>query len=159
MGSVTVSLVGTVPVNRFTVTFGGSLVGTDLPLMSTNGGIGGTTSTVLPLLNGVTDSLTFDAPIVQGTSTTGGPLVMGLTKVGAGVVALNANSAGAASGYAGLTLVASGELRVVESGLKSDERVVVSGILDAVPGQKVDPQLAMAKAPAAEPTTNSAGAN
>src|SRR5438128_3239777 len=34
-----------------------------------------------------------------------------------------------------------GEMRVIESGLKNDERVVVSGILDAVPGQKVDPQL------------------
>ena len=34
-----------------------------------------------------------------------------------------------------------GEMQVVESGLKPDERVVVSGILDAVPGQKVDPQL------------------
>jgi RND family efflux transporter MFP subunit len=52
-----------------------------------------------------------------------------------------------------------GELRVVESGLKSDERVVVSGILEAVPGQKVDPQLSTAKSAAAEPTTNSAGAN
>ena len=31
-------------------------------------------------------------------------------------------------------------MQVVESGLKPDERVVVSGILDAVPGQKVDPQ-------------------
>src|SRR5437763_118364 len=31
-----------------------------------------------------------------------------------------------------------GELRLVESGLKPDERVVVAGILDAIPGQKVD---------------------
>jgi RND family efflux transporter MFP subunit len=44
-----------------------------------------------------------------------------------------------------------GEMRVVESGLKPDERVVVSGILEAVPGQKVDPQLQTPKAAAAEP--------
>src|SRR5947208_2159496 len=46
----------------------------------------------------------------------------------------------------------SGEMRVIESGLKPDERVVVSGILDAVPGQKVDPQLQTPKSAAAEPT-------
>ncbi len=34
-----------------------------------------------------------------------------------------------------------GRMRVVESGLKGDERVVVAGIQDAIPGQKVDPQL------------------
>src|SRR5262249_22259703 len=34
-----------------------------------------------------------------------------------------------------------GQMRVVTSGLKPDERVVVAGILEAVPGQKVDPQL------------------
>jgi RND family efflux transporter MFP subunit len=45
-----------------------------------------------------------------------------------------------------------GEMRVIESGLKPDERVVVSGILDAVPGQKVDPQLQTPKSAAAEPT-------
>jgi hypothetical protein len=33
-----------------------------------------------------------------------------------------------------------GELAVIESGLKSDERVIVAGLLRAVPGQKVDPQ-------------------
>jgi RND family efflux transporter MFP subunit len=33
-----------------------------------------------------------------------------------------------------------GELRVIESGLKPEDRVVVAGILRAVPGQKVDPQ-------------------
>jgi RND family efflux transporter MFP subunit len=43
------------------------------------------------------------------------------------------------------------EMRVVDSGLKPDERVVVSGILDAVPGQKVDPELQTPKAAAAEP--------
>jgi RND family efflux transporter MFP subunit len=34
-----------------------------------------------------------------------------------------------------------GELQVVENGLKPDDRVVVAGILRAVPGQKVEPQL------------------
>jgi RND family efflux transporter MFP subunit len=33
-----------------------------------------------------------------------------------------------------------GELTVIESGLKADERVIVSGLLRAIPGQKVDPQ-------------------
>jgi RND family efflux transporter MFP subunit len=33
-----------------------------------------------------------------------------------------------------------GEMAVIESGLKPDDRVVVAGILRAVPGQKVDPQ-------------------
>jgi RND family efflux transporter MFP subunit len=47
-----------------------------------------------------------------------------------------------------------GEMRVVESGLKADERVVVSGILDAVPGQKVDPQLQAPKSAAAEPAAS-----
>ncbi len=34
-----------------------------------------------------------------------------------------------------------GPLRVIESGLKPDDRVVVDGILRAIPGQKVDPKL------------------
>jgi RND family efflux transporter MFP subunit len=34
-----------------------------------------------------------------------------------------------------------GGLRVIESGLKGDDRVVVAGLLRAIPGQKVDPQL------------------
>ena len=34
-----------------------------------------------------------------------------------------------------------GELRVIESGLNADDRVVIAGLLRAVPGQKVDPQL------------------
>jgi RND family efflux transporter MFP subunit len=34
-----------------------------------------------------------------------------------------------------------GNLRVIADGLKPDDRVVVSGILRAVPGQKVDPQM------------------
>jgi RND family efflux transporter MFP subunit len=33
-----------------------------------------------------------------------------------------------------------GELAVIESGLKADERVIVAGLLRAIPGQKVDPQ-------------------
>jgi RND family efflux transporter MFP subunit len=44
-----------------------------------------------------------------------------------------------------------GEMRVIESGLKPDDRVVVQGILDAVPGQKVDPQLQIPQAAAAQP--------
>jgi RND family efflux transporter MFP subunit len=43
-----------------------------------------------------------------------------------------------------------GEMRAIESGLKPDERVVVTGILDAIPGQKVDPQLQAPKSAAAE---------
>jgi len=34
-----------------------------------------------------------------------------------------------------------GDLRVIESGLKGDDRVVIAGLLRAIPGQKVDPQL------------------
>jgi RND family efflux transporter MFP subunit len=33
-----------------------------------------------------------------------------------------------------------GDLRVIESGLKADDQVVVAGLLRAIPGQKVDPQ-------------------
>src|SRR6266851_8818552 len=50
------------------------------------------------------------------------------------------------------------EMRVIESGLKPDERVVVSGILGAVPGQKVDPQLQTPKSAAAEPAGSNRGA-
>jgi len=40
-----------------------------------------------------------------------------------------------------------GELRAIDKGLEPDDRVVVAGILRAIPGQKVDPQLkAMASA-------------
>jgi len=35
---------------------------------------------------------------------------------------------------------------VVESGLKPDDRVIVSGLLRAIPGQKVDPQMQTAAA-------------
>jgi RND family efflux transporter MFP subunit len=41
-----------------------------------------------------------------------------------------------------------GELRVVEKGLKPEDRVVVGGLLKAIPGQKVDPQTAAARAAA-----------
>jgi RND family efflux transporter MFP subunit len=34
-----------------------------------------------------------------------------------------------------------GDLRVIERGLKPDDRVVIAGLLRAIPGQKVDPQL------------------
>ena len=46
-----------------------------------------------------------------------------------------------------------GDLRVIESGLKPDDRIVVAGILRAVPGQKVDPQLETATATPAGPVT------
>jgi RND family efflux transporter MFP subunit len=46
-----------------------------------------------------------------------------------------------------------GQMRVVESGLKPDERVVVAGIQDAIPGQKVDPQLQTPKSAAMEPAS------
>jgi RND family efflux transporter MFP subunit len=42
-----------------------------------------------------------------------------------------------------------GELRVIESGLKAEDRVVVAGLLRAIPGQKVDPQLQKIEAPPA----------
>ncbi|MGM4921073.1 efflux RND transporter periplasmic adaptor subunit [Tardiphaga sp. 813_E8_N1_3] len=40
-----------------------------------------------------------------------------------------------------------GELRVIESGLKPDDRVVIAGLLRAIPGQKVDPQLRKIETP------------
>jgi RND family efflux transporter MFP subunit len=51
-----------------------------------------------------------------------------------------------------------GQMRVIESGLKPDDRVVVAGILDAIPGQKVDPQLQTPKSAAMEPTAGQTGA-
>ncbi len=42
-----------------------------------------------------------------------------------------------------------GGLRVIETGLKPDDRVVTSGLLRAIPGQKVDPQLGKIEAPPA----------
>jgi RND family efflux transporter MFP subunit len=44
-----------------------------------------------------------------------------------------------------------GGLRVIESGLKGDDRVVVAGLLRAIPGQKVDPQLQKIEPPPAPP--------
>jgi len=41
-----------------------------------------------------------------------------------------------------------GELRVIESGLKGDDRVVTAGLLRAIPGQKVDPQQKTETSPA-----------
>ena len=38
---------------------------------------------------------------------------------------------------------------MIERGLKPDDRVVVAGLLRAIPGQKVDPQLQKIDAPAA----------
>jgi multidrug efflux pump subunit AcrA (membrane-fusion protein) len=41
-------------------------------------------------------------------------------------------------------------MRVIDQGLSADDRVLVSGMLRAIPGQKVDPQIqAAAAAPAA----------
>ena len=34
-----------------------------------------------------------------------------------------------------------GDLRVIESGLKPDDKIVIAGLLRAIPGQKVDPKL------------------
>jgi RND family efflux transporter MFP subunit len=42
-----------------------------------------------------------------------------------------------------------GELRVIESGIKADDKVVVAGLLRAIPGQKVDPQLQKIEPPQA----------
>ena len=42
-----------------------------------------------------------------------------------------------------------GELRVIEEGLKADDRVITAGLLRAIPGQKVDPQLKKIEAPPA----------
>src|SRR5262249_16825287 len=39
-----------------------------------------------------------------------------------------------------------GDLRAIEKGLKSDDRVIVAGIQRAIPGQKVDPQVRAAAA-------------
>lgn len=39
------------------------------------------------------------------------------------------------------------DLRVIESGLKPDDRVVIAGLLRAIPGQKVDPQVRKIEAP------------
>lgn len=43
-----------------------------------------------------------------------------------------------------------GNLRVITSGIKPDDRIVVSGIMTAVPGQKIDPQTKTLEAAAAD---------
>jgi len=43
-----------------------------------------------------------------------------------------------------------GTLRVIEDGLKPDDRVVIGGLLRAIPGQKVDPQMETIEPPKAE---------
>jgi len=45
--------------------------------------------------------------------------------------------------------VEDGGLRVIEGGLKADDRVVIAGLLRAIPGQKVDPQLQKLEEPKA----------
>jgi RND family efflux transporter MFP subunit len=42
-----------------------------------------------------------------------------------------------------------GGLRVIESGLKGDDRVVIAGLLRVIPGEKVDPQLQKIEQPSA----------
>lgn len=42
-----------------------------------------------------------------------------------------------------------GSLRVVEKGITADDRVIVSGLLRAIPGQKVEPQMQSTPAPGA----------
>jgi RND family efflux transporter MFP subunit len=44
-----------------------------------------------------------------------------------------------------------GDLRAIDRGLKGEDRVVVAGILRAIPGQKVDPQLETITPPGAPP--------
>jgi hypothetical protein len=39
---------------------------------------------------------------------------------------------------------------VIENGLKADDRVVVAGLLRAIPGQKVDPQVQKIEEPKAD---------
>jgi RND family efflux transporter MFP subunit len=48
-----------------------------------------------------------------------------------------------------LTGQAEGDLRVIDGGLKPEDRVVVAGLLRAIPGQKVDPQLKKIETPPA----------
>jgi RND family efflux transporter MFP subunit len=48
-----------------------------------------------------------------------------------------------------------GGLRVIETGLKADDRVVIAGLLRAIPGQKVDPQLQTVEIRTDNPRTDS----
>ena len=50
--------------------------------------------------------------------------------------------------------VEDGGLRVIEDGLKADDRVVIGGLLRAIPGQKVDPQLQKIEQPKTEAEAN-----
>ncbi len=51
-----------------------------------------------------------------------------------------------------------GDMRVIDSGLKPDDRVVVAGLVRAVPGQKVDPQMQVATtAPSDSKTKDAVG--
>ena len=40
-----------------------------------------------------------------------------------------------------------GDLRVIDSGLKADDRVLSAGLARVVPGEKIDPALKVADAP------------
>jgi RND family efflux transporter MFP subunit len=50
--------------------------------------------------------------------------------------------------------VLEGTLRVIEKGIAPDDRVVVNGILRAVPGQKVEPHMAASTPPSGKTTAN-----
>src|SRR5262249_26476787 len=50
------------------------------------------------------------------------------------------------------------EKRVIDSGLNPQDRVVVAGVLRAIPGQKVDPQIQSADAAASAAPTSASGA-
>ncbi len=52
-----------------------------------------------------------------------------------------------------------GTLRVIEEGLKPDDRVVIGGLLRAIPGQKVDPQLQTLEPPKQDDKPNDAKAS
>ena len=43
-----------------------------------------------------------------------------------------------------------GELRVIEKGINADDRVVISGLMTVVPGEKIEPVLKTVASPAAE---------
>ncbi len=43
-----------------------------------------------------------------------------------------------------------GELRVITSGIKPDDRIIVSGLLTAIPGQKIEPRMKNIEAVAAD---------
>ncbi|MEK1887750.1 MAG: efflux RND transporter periplasmic adaptor subunit [Phyllobacterium sp.] len=46
-----------------------------------------------------------------------------------------------------------GELRVIRSGITPDDRIVVSGLLTAIPGQKIEPQMTVLTATAGDDVT------